>query len=472
MHRVRKTAARGLPVALLAVVALLAQACGTTPDEGTDPPSIILITLESLRPDHVGCYGGARDTTPALDAFAGEATVYEDAHSVTSWTLTAHASLFTGLYPTAHRSVGPNDALAESYVTLAEVLSDRGYQTAGFVSGPYLRRPHNLHQGFEVYDQSPSSVTDEEAHADVTNPEMLEVVRSFFQEERDPNRPLFLFTYFWDIHYDYNPPYPLNETFVGPLCTPSDLTEYGSTNKIHRKSPPGVLEYVKSQYDGEILWTDRHLSELFDLLRANGLWDEALIIVTSDHGQEFFEHGTKGHKNNLFVESVHVPLVIRYPGQVQSRRDPRLVSLVDVFPTVLELVGEETPAPVHGRSLRSPDPDDDRAIFYELLALWYLNRPGEESRAFGEEWAGIRQGPFKFLATSKGDRFFLYDLSTDPRETRNLIDERPDTARRLADRLREWRKRMLLSREFFEAGEAADLSPEEIERLRSLGYLR
>src|SRR5688572_14797396 len=163
-------------------------------------PNVVLLTIESLRTDHVGCYGGERPTTPALDALAAEGVVYERAHAVTSWTLASHASLFTGLYPTVHRADRPLSRLDERHETLAELLAAAGYQCGGVVSGPYLRRPHGLHQGFAYWDERPASLEMTESHDDVTNPALLAGLERFL-ERLDGERPYFLFAYFWDPHF-------------------------------------------------------------------------------------------------------------------------------------------------------------------------------------------------------------------------------------------------------------------------------
>jgi hypothetical protein len=192
MHRRRATVSIALPFLLIAA---LATGCerGSVERQGvgstlSDRPNVLLITIESLRPDHVGCYGGLRATTPALDALSAEGITFENAHSVTSWTLAAHASLFTGLYPTAANIVYPRDRLDASYQTLAEVLGGIGYDTAAVVSGLYLRRSFGLDQGFAMYDDSAVAPADTSSIDDVTNPQMEAALVSFLEGRRDVNR--------------------------------------------------------------------------------------------------------------------------------------------------------------------------------------------------------------------------------------------------------------------------------------------
>ena len=209
--------------------------CAPEPDASGRPP-VVLVTLESLRTDHVGAYGGASGSrpelplTPALDALAAGATVYEQAQSVTSWTLTSHASLFTGLYPTAHGTEGPRDCLDESYTTLAERLDAAGYRTAGVISGPYLRPIHQLDQGFDHYDDTPASITNALAHDDVTNPAMEQALQRVLDEPRDPRRPLFLFAYFWDPALRLPAArHPTTRCSSAPDCEPLDAARTSRT---------------------------------------------------------------------------------------------------------------------------------------------------------------------------------------------------------------------------------------------------
>ncbi|HEX5811393.1 MAG TPA: sulfatase, partial [Pseudonocardia sp.] len=421
----------------LTVLALAVAACGSRPG----PPNVVVVTVESLRTDHVGAYGGHSPpkpdvpVTPNLDAFAREAVVYDDAQAVTSWTLTSHASLFTGLYPTAHQTIRPRDRLDDSYVTFAEVLRDRGYQTAGIASGPYLRRAHNLNQGFELYDDDVAALSVADSHADVTNPRVEAALERFLGEQRDPKRPFLLFVYLWDPHYDYLPPPPYDRMFVGPECEPFDVHDYETRDDIAAGMPAGRIAYVLSQYDGEIRTTDELLGRFFASLERRGLWDDTAVLVTADHGEEFFDHGEKGHKKNLYAETVHVPLLVKYPRGTPHGRDGRLVSHVDVFPTVLALAGAPVPDGLPGRSLLEPPAAGDRVVLYELLEAWYSLAPGGPV-AHGNVWSGVRRGTQK-LAWKKADGSDasmrqLFDVARDPTEQHDLAAGDPAAADALA----------------------------------------
>jgi arylsulfatase A-like enzyme len=470
---------RLVAVAVFLLLGLIA--CSEEPS-GLKGPNVVLITLESLRTDHVGVYGGASRSrpevpvTPAIDAFARQATLYEDAHTVTSWTLPSHASLFTGLYPTAHQTDGPIDRLDDSYPTLAEALAERGYQTAGVVSGPYLRRTHNLQQGFQLYDDSISSLTNGLAHADVTNPRMEAGLRRFIDEERDVERPFLLFAYFWDPHFDFLPPAPYDQMFVGPDCEPIDMTGFDRNPAIHPGMRPGQLAYLLSQYAGELRWTDDHVGRLFRLLADRGLWDDTLVILTADHGEEFFDHGEKGHKNNVYAETVRVPLIIKYPKQESGRREARLASLVDVVPTVLDVTGDAASFPVEGRSLREAPASADRPIYYELLSAWYYRGPDGSTFSRSQRWYGVREGDFKLVWSEpdpegEGRSYELFNVRDDPGERVDLSAGEPERSRALERSFGEGMERARRAAKLYRRGGEATLTEEEKESLRALGYL-
>ncbi len=461
----------------LAVGGALALAgCGTAERR----PNLVLITLESLRTDHVGVYGGhargrpEQPITPNLDAFAADAVRFDDAHAVSSWTLTSHASLFTGLYPSAHRAVHPLDRLSDSYPTLAETLATAGYQTVGVVSGPYLRRAHNLSQGFELWDDGISSLTNRLAHDAVTNPAMETALDRFVDTQRDPARPFFLFAYFWDPHYDYLPPAPYDTQFAGPDAEKTDIRRYETNPAIRPGMPPGQLAYVLSQYAGEIRWTDEHLGHFFALLKRKGLWENTAILITADHGEEFFEHGEKGHKNDLFAESIHVPLLLKLPGPSRGRVDGRLASHVDVLPTLLELAGLSAEFPHQGRSLLEAHPPPNRAIFFDLLSTWYYRRADGSDFDRTQRWHGVREGSYK-LVWRDGDASpplrALFDVASDP-------SERTDVSSGNEARVQELEKLYADQQRESEAiavkhppGGTAELTPRELESLRALGYV-
>jgi arylsulfatase A-like enzyme len=407
-----------------------------------------------------------------LDALAAEGTRFKRAHAVTSWTLPSHASIFTGLYPAAHRVVAYQHRLDDSHTTLAEVLAGEGYQTAAVVSGPFLRSIHNLDQGFELYDQSASNPGgNQAAHGDITNPSVSAILQRFLREWRDPERPFFLFVYVWDVHFDYIPPPPYDTAFLPPDAEPVDLRDYDLRDEVHAALGEDQMAYVVANYDGEIAAADALLGEMFALLQGLDLWEDTAVIVTADHGEEFFEHGSKGHRNNLYQESVHVPLILKYPGGSRGATDERPVSLIDLFPTILGLAGVDEISYNHGRSLLD-SPEPARTLFFELKTEWVVSDPASEERGVVSDlWLAVLDGDHKLILARNDGRRELYDLSADPGERRPLG---PQQAYRVSDldrKLGEHLEAMQRDSERWERSPPLELSDEHRERLRSLGYL-
>ncbi|MFH1276797.1 MAG: sulfatase [Candidatus Eisenbacteria bacterium] len=459
---------RGSAAVGIAALFFITAGCGGL-EEGPRP-NVFLVTVESLRADHVGAYGYAPETTPNLDRLAREGTLFRDAHAVTSWTLSSHATLFTGLYPSAHRVIEPRHRLADSYVTLAELFRDAGYETAGFVSGPFLRTPHRLSQGFEIYDDSPSAATQEGAHEDVTNPEMERLLTAYFREGPGRERPFFLFAYLWDPHYDFIPPPPYDTMFTAPGAVPFDATGFERNPRIHPNMDPADLKWMIAQYDGEIRCTDDLLGRLFALMEELGLWENTIVAVTADHGEEFFEHGTKGHKNNLFVESVHVPLVVKWADSRPPAEDGRLAGLIDLYETLAAAAGIDGPAN-HGIDLGAPAGTVRPPFFQELVTTFYGRGPSGRTEKRSEPWWAVRRGPYKLISAAARRINFLYDLSSDPREQRPIETERLDQMGEMLGLLGPWQSEMRAFASRHDEGGEAKLTDEEVDRLRALGYL-
>ncbi|MFH1279833.1 MAG: sulfatase [Candidatus Eisenbacteria bacterium] len=453
--------------AWMAAAALISAGCGG----GGSRPNVVVVTIESLRADHLGCYGYDLPTSPHLDRFAAESIRFDRAYSVTSWTLPSHAALLTGMYPSAVQVTEPHHKLSDSYATLAETLAEEGYHTAAFVSGPFLRTPYNLNQGFALYDDGPSAVTQETAHGDVTNPSMERAVTAFLRSR--PEEPFFLFAYFWDVHYDFIPPPPYDTMFVTADMEPFDGTGFESNNEIRPDMSPERFRYLVSQYDGEIRSTDEMFGRLFGVLREEGLWENTAILVTADHGEEFFEHGAKGHKHNLHVETLHVPLLFKPPGLFEPAVDGRVASLIDVAPTVLGLCGVRPPEGVAGRSLLAPAEDAPRELFYELYLTYY-------GYVIGGGFAGTKT--FDSFALRKGGRKYirlpmkggerLYDVLGDPAERQDLSDSLAAELPDFRAKVEEYIARAEAIAASHGAAPDAALSAEERERLEALGYIQ
>jgi arylsulfatase A-like enzyme len=389
---------------------------------------------------------------------------FEHAYAASASTGPSHATLFTALAPPRHGVVKNGLRLAEQYETLAERLRAHRFQTAAVVSAFVLDARFGFGQGFDVYDDD---FVAEQATVTVSEWEGHEVTGSFdrrgdhttrralrwLREERDPARPFFLFVHYFDPHLSYAPPEPFASRFEAEL--PATASR---------------LDRLVARYDGEIAFVDHALGELLRGLEELGLAETTLVIVSGDHGEGLMQHGILGHAVHLYEEAVRVPLLLRWPGRLPRHRSiPEPVGAIDVAPTALELLGLGPPGGVEGESLApvargEARLDAERAVYlhrrpYESAWVADLGRLYVNGSLFG-----IRQGRWKYIESDALGTRELFDLEEDPPERRNLAAANPGKLRGLAARLRSWRERETL------AG-PAEVSPEDREALRALGYV-
>jgi arylsulfatase A-like enzyme len=391
-------------------------------------PDLVLVSIDSLRADHLGCYGYERDTSPVIDALAAEGVRFHAAASTTSWTLPAHAAMLTGLNDSAHGVTDMRRRLSDQHVTLAERLRDAGYRTAGFFGGPFLHPLYGLDQGFEEWVNCMGGVGDDVSvaqlehvmvddpvmHGDVTGPRTLEAVRAWAAVD-DP-RPYFLFVHLWDVHYDYLAPPGYVELFDTDYEGPVTGLGFEDETVVHRRMGRRHLERLIALYDAEIRFTDEVLGQMLDMLREHGMLDDALVVITADHGEEFFDHGGKGHQETLFEEVLRVPLVFHWPGRVlPGHVVDRPVSLVSIAPTLLAAAGIDAVLRPGTEDLRprllGEDPPGP-AVLAELLV---------QSPAYV-----LHEGDLKvYYEPGMRRPRYAYDLGADPRE-RNPFEPADD----------------------------------------------
>jgi arylsulfatase A-like enzyme len=437
---------------------------------------VLLVSVDSLRADHLHCYGYPRQTSPVIDSLAREGVRFRTVLSPTSWTLPAHLTLLTALPPESHGVVDDGMQLRPEAVTLAEVLWQAGYATAGVVSGPYLDSEYGFSQGFEHYDDySVVKVLFKFLHRGSTSPRLVEVAGDWLQDwsAHGRDRPFFLFLHMWDVHYDYEPPPPFDSSFDPGYRGRVTGRDVQTGPAIHAGMDPRDLQHVIALYDGEIAFTDQNIGRLVAMLKSMGAFDDTLVVVTADHGEEFLEHGGKTHHQSLYDESLLVPLVIRFPGGSRTATVTRQVRLMDVAPTILGTLGVAPPGfggtedPFCGRDL-TPLIDDDHDD---------PGSPGSSLPAFGhlrnksELQVSIRTGQFKYIRREQGGswRDELYDLLADPGERANLAGRRPPLEGELRRDLLGWREHWGrgtgLSRDM-------RLNGQQTEELKALGYIR
>jgi arylsulfatase A-like enzyme len=367
-------------------------------------PNVILISIDSLRADHLGCYGYGRRTSPTLDSLASRGYLFERAISQSPWTLPSHASLLTSLYVRTHGVCRPEVGLDARAETLAERLRAANYLTAAFASGPFLLPEYGLNQGFDMYDARCSSAGHGESYHDVTNPCIRSRVAQWLW--RWGEAPFFLFIHYWDVHFDYIPPAPYDTLFDPDYKGGVTGRDFVNNDAVVEGMDPRDLAHLVALYDGEIAHTDRHIGLLLRDLEDLGLTGRTLLIVTSDHGDEFLEHGGKGHAHSLFQELIHVPIIWVDPEGVRGpRRIDDVVQLIDLAPSILQYLGLEVPTAAEGRSfvgrLRGDSPEP-RTAFSETKTGGYLKAALErDTKAIHSALAGTTT---------------VYDLRADPGE--------------------------------------------------------
>jgi arylsulfatase A-like enzyme len=453
---------RAIAVASLAWTA--AVACRPAPD--APPPNLLLVTFDTTRADHTSVGGYARDTTPRLRRLAEQGANFAIAYSTTASTAPAHASLFTSLYPREHGLDRNSLVLDPDVETLAELLAARGFQTAGIPSSYVLDSEFGVAQGFERWDdhfELEESMVELRGKDGAERKASLDRRADFTTDRaiawlggRETARPFFLFVHYMDPHAPYEPPPPFDARFAG--------------DAVSQRAPTEVRRKAVNAYDGEIAYADEQLGRLVDQLDALGLAERTIVVVTADHGEGLQEHGVWLHTVNVHEEQVRVPLVFRWTGRIAPGRvvsEP--VSIVDVVPTLLDLMGLAAGAtPPSGRSLAAALRDGARV---EAGAPVFFQRRNYERaelveglRVLGAQH-GVRAGRWKWIEGDRDGTRQLYDLETDEAETLNRALEEPQRAQELAALVAQWRERHAPKFE-----KARPLTPEEVEKLRALGY--
>ncbi len=409
-----------------------------------ETPSILLIVVDTLRKDHLSCYGYQRSTSPNLERLASSAMVYTMAFSQAPWTTPSIGSLLSSQFPTSLGILDERSVLPEDILLLPEALHEAGYRTAAAVSHNFCSAKWNFDQGFDEFDESNILGHDKVTSQGITD-------RGIDFLNRVTGEPFFLWLHYFDPHFAYleHESYGFREgpEYSGPI---ESGTPFKELLRMRKKVTEADIAEIRRLYDSEIAWTDREIGRMLDALRERGLYEDMLIVFTADHGEEFFEHDDLGHTKTLYNEVINVPLIIKPPqGKGQVVADP--VALVDVYPTILDYAGVPVTTKLQGQSLR--DYETGVPVFFETDRKRKLH--------------GIVQGNYKMIYARDLDQYELYDLSSDPGEKTNLAEQRRDVVRKLDRRLKRW------SEQIAQPANAAstELSPEEVENLRAMGYM-
>src|SRR5229473_5917698 len=400
-------------------------------------PNVVVITIDTLRPDHLGCYGYKQIRTPNIDALATDGIRFERAYTSVPVTLPSHTAIFTGTYPIYS---GMHDFAANklnpTQPTLASVLKEHGYVTGAVIASAVLDSRFGLNRGFDFYyDHFDFSRLDEKNIDAMMRPggEVVDRALGWLNGERQ--KPFLLWVHLYDAHHPYNPP------------------------------PPYLQKYRSHPYDGGIAFVDAQVGRVVAYLKAKGIYNRTLIVVAGDHGEGLGEHGEKTHGFFIYESTLHVPLIFKLPAGVGQQKSVvnDSANLADLLPTVLELVGARRPNEVQGRSLVPSMAGKPEGIQAENYAETYLPR-------IHFNWSELRSIRYRQYHFIDAPRPELYDLSSDPRELKNLYT----TQRAVANELRK-RLGQLITRFTPASGEktaeTTGLDPALMERLKSLGYV-
>jgi arylsulfatase A-like enzyme/cytochrome c-type biogenesis protein CcmH/NrfG len=436
---------------LILVVMALTALPATAQTPAKPALNVVLITIDTLRADHVGCYGYRQIKTPNIDGLAADGVRFERAFAVVPVTLPSHSSMLTGTYPMLsgmHDFSG--NKLSPLQPTLASVLKQAGYQTGAVIGAAVLDSRFGLNQGFDFYyDHFEFSRLDEANLDEMERPGnvVADVALDWLEKDwlaKNSQKKFFLWMHLYDPHFPYHPPEPYSR------------------------------EYAAQPYDGEIAFADEQVGRLLRFLKEKGIYQNTVIVLCGDHGESLGEHGEKTHGFFIYNATMHVPLIIRLPEQLprqlpektvaRTLADP--VSLVDLMPTVLEAVGLQVPSQVQGRSLLReirPDPSAPDA------------QANHERTLYGEtflprihfDWSELRGSENTKYHFIDAPRPELYDLTKDPGETHNLLTEKKAVAEEMRAKL------VAMIRDYSAGKELAEktgLDPALMERLKSLGY--
>ncbi len=435
-------------------------------------PNIILIGADTLRAGHLGCYGYARDTSPNIDGLAAEGVVFKQAFSHVASTTPAFATILTSKVPMSHGvlcNTNRGYRLEKRHTTLAERLKDRGYLTAAFTSGFSLKKSSGLDQGFDVFNDDFAV----ERRADQVNRDVFRWL------EDNRNRKFFLFVHYFDPHGKYRPPSPYDELF--PYTQKEfDIERIAPYQRYDGISDPSF--YI-SLYDGEIRYMDEHIGRLLRKLEDLGLTRDTVIVFTADHGETlddhkwWFEHG-----HYVYDEQIHIPLVVWYPDAFKPAVTDALVTHVDIVPTILDLLGLESGPGIEGHALTGliqGEPWPKTRMYAESHHGWPGIRDGDELEGLKSKHFALRCGRWKLIRIPKatGIHFELYQIHDDPGELNNLIGRHPEVERRLKAELMDFidqyqRTDYYIERVGHPTEKRPTLSEDQIEALRSLGYLQ
>ena len=415
------------------------------------PLNVILISLDTLRADRLGAYGYERNTSPNIDAFAESSVLFEHMVAESCWTLPSHVTMFTGLYPATHNVILPKRAVGPDTKLVAELLHDAGYDTIGVTAGGYLIPRHAMDRGFDFFNGYPKGFK----HAIAMAQDQILAL--------DRKSPFFLFLHTYDIHCPYDPGADFTGTFESGSAEFIETKDRcGRTGFAIVDISPGQATFLSDRYDDSILEADTDLGTFFEFLRINGFLEDSLIIITSDHGEEFLEHGKVGHVKSVHRELMLVPLIIRAPG-LEPRRISEQAGLVNITPTILDFAEVATDTLFDAPSLRAmiTGPAD--------VSAEPVPRISQAGGDIGRLYSAMTPA-WHLIQDPVSDQVALYDMAADILEQNNVADENPG----IKDRMLESIEAYVAACTPHPVTDRLDLQQEAEEneaQLRALGYV-
>jgi arylsulfatase A-like enzyme/Flp pilus assembly protein TadD len=414
------------------LLGLLLVSSGWAQSRKPRPLNVVIITIDTLRADHLGCYGYKQIRTPNIDALARDSARFERAFTPVPITLPSHTVIFTGTYPTLN---GMHDfsgnKLGSEPPTLAGVLKEHGYTTGAVIGSAVLDSRFGLNRGFDFYyDHFEFNRLQESNLDEMERPGNIVADQTLDWLAKNYQKPFFLWMHLYDPHYPYQPPEPFQD------------------------------EYKAHPYDGEIAFADSQVGRLLNFLKQKGLYERTLIVLSGDHGEGLGEHGEQTHGFYIYNSTLHVPLIMHLPSRAPGKQVSALVSLADVTPTILNALNIGIPKQAQGESLLpllEGKPGSESRFLYSETFLPRLHFNWSELR-------GLEMDRYHFIDAPKPE---LYDLSTDPHELQNLYSQKKAVSGQMKVRLD------AAVREFTPGTELAEktgLDPALMERLKSLGY--
>jgi arylsulfatase A-like enzyme len=457
------------------------------------PRGVIVLWADTLRRDHLDAYGYERETAPTLKRMAEEGALFRENVAQATWTKVSTPSLLTSLYPSTHGVKDFSDYLPASATTLAEVYREAGYATVSFASNLFPGQFTNLHQGFEELHEDGSLP---EVGSSKTSREYVDRFTRWLGRHRDV--PFFAFLHVYDPHDPFEPRRPYSTLWADPSLKEKHEKELAEVREViedplgkafgmpSRAELEGAgidadayVRFDKDWYDGSIRGMDAEVARIFERLRELGLDRDTLVVFLGDHGEEFLEHGRTFHGQSVHGELTNVPLMVRWPAGVPSGVSiDTTTQTIDVMPTLLELSGIEPPEGLQGQSLVPLLRGDGRGF----RARPAISEKAQTSEGAGAPWPrdtesyGIVDSPFKLIhnRVRKGDtpEYELFDVTKDPGEHTNVASDHPDVVKRLSEALDGWYKMVNEAKLASDAESTEGLSQQQLERLRSLGYIR